>query len=325
LLSKTDFMTYLQSPMHLWAKKHNRFDILEPNRFKNYLIDQGKEVEMLAERFITDRFSISCPAHEIFFQRTVIDHPFATRIDAGIFDSKNNTWDIIEIKSSSSVRKDDIYDLAFSMLVCETSFEIRNIYLVTLNHEYELGERLEIQELFRAVDISKEVKDVKPMIKKERDAAYQIMRQNSPEGITGCIKPKECPCQSLCHPSLPKYPVFDILYLSRKKLEGLLNQGIISMLDIPAGFPLSDRQNRQLECVKQGRPLINLSVIKKELAKLKYPLCFLDYETYNPGIPKSAGHRPFQVIVFQYSLHIINQPEGDLFHSGYLSENYLNP
>ncbi len=38
--------------------------------------------------------------------------------------------------------------------------------------------------------------------------------------------------------------------------------------------------------------------IKEELGKLEYPLYFLDYETFSPGVPLFDGYRPYQRMTF---------------------------
>ena len=43
---------------------------------------------------------------------------------------------------------------------------------------------------------------------------------------------------------------------------------------------------------------------------LKYPLYFIDYETYQLAIPENEGTRPYQQLPFQYSLHIIKEKGG---------------
>lgn len=54
------------------------------------------------------------------------------------------------------------------------------------------------------------------------------------------------------------------------------------------------------------------------------PLCFLDYESFNPAIPLFEGFKPYQHIAFQYSLHILTQ-DGQLSHYDYLAREQGNP
>ena len=52
---------------------------------------------------------------------------------------------------------------------------------------------------------------------------------------------------------------------------------------------------------------------------------YLDFETINPGLPKYQGLRPYQNIIFQYSLHV-NQSEGsELSHKEHLADPKKDP
>ena len=47
-------------------------------------------------------------------------------------------------------------------------------------------------------------------------------------------------------------------------------------------------------------------------------LAFLDYETYPSAIPKYNGYRPYQQIPFQFSLHVIESPNGESVHYDFI-------
>ena len=52
---------------------------------------------------------------------------------------------------------------------------------------------------------------------------------------------------------------------------------------------------------------------------------YLDFETINPSLPKYQGLRPYQNIIFQYSLHV-NQSEGsELSHKEHLADPKKDP
>ena len=51
----------------------------------------------------------------------------------------------------------------------------------------------------------------------------------------------------------------------------------------------------------------------------------MDFETINPAVPKYNGSRPYQQVVFQYSLHIKETPTSKNKHREYLAEPNLDP
>jgi len=53
MLTKTDYLAYLDCPTHLWAHKHGRLDENSKDAFLELLIEQGYEVEQLAKEFVS--------------------------------------------------------------------------------------------------------------------------------------------------------------------------------------------------------------------------------------------------------------------------------
>ena len=81
----------------------------------------------------------------------------------------------------------------------------------------------------------------------------------------------------------------------------------------------------QVESEIDGKSHINKKEIKKFLSNLNYPLYYLDFETINPGIPKYQGTRPYQQVLFQYSLHINQTEDSELQHKEYLADPNKDP
>jgi len=51
MITKTDYLAYLDCPAHLWALKNGRLDEQSKDAFWELLIEQGYEVEKLAKEF----------------------------------------------------------------------------------------------------------------------------------------------------------------------------------------------------------------------------------------------------------------------------------
>jgi hypothetical protein len=61
------------------------------------------------------------------------------------------------------------------------------------------------------------------------------------------------------------------------------------------------------------------------LRKVRYPVCFLDFETFGSGIPLFDGTRPYQQVPFQYSLHRIDAGREEARHFEYLAQPGVDP
>jgi len=100
--------------------------------------------------------------------------------------------------------------------------------------------------------------------------------------------------------------------------------GVESIRDIPDDFPLNERQRRAAMCVQTGQPWFSPD-LSKELGALKYPLCFMDFETINPAIPRFAGMRPYDQLPFQWSVHVLREPGTELEHFEFLAVGTNDP
>lgn len=71
--------------------------------------------------------------------------------------------------------------------------------------------------------------------------------------------------------------------------------------------------------------IIEKDNIEEELSVIEYPIYYLDYETFAPVIPIIDGYRPYQRIVFQFSLHIQESPGSELKHFYFLAKDLADP
>jgi hypothetical protein len=312
MITKTDFKDYLSAPAHMWAAKKGKIEI-GPSPFAKHLMIQGQGIEKLAREFIQQHLLIESGA-DIRFEETFIDGNFQARADVIARYPELGILDIYEIKSANSVRKEDRYDATFQRLVAEGSVKIRDLYLVHLNKEYIRQGELDLEKFFLVVNMNDEIETLREEVRVARELAWEVSLEEDPGKVETCLNPKECPCPGICHPSLPEFPIYNLPYLSRDKKLDLRSQGIRSINQIPEDFPLSEGQALHAQAVKNGTPLIDHVGIREELDQLEYPLSFLDYETYNPGIPTFDGYHPWEHIVYQYSLHIQKDPDGELEH-----------
>ena len=323
MITKTDYLTFLDTPMHLWASQHGRIEV-PPSLYDKHLMQQGHEIEILARQYLRD-YLLKDSGADLSQEKTFLDGDFQARVDLAAYYPQEGLLDIYEIKSASSVQKKHLYDVAFQSVVCEALEKVRDVYLVHVNKEYSRQRKLDLEEMFVVVNLNEEVEELREEIQRTREQALQTARLDLPEGIDTCLKPKTCPCPSLCHPDLPEGSIFEVPRLHKNKTLELKSSGILTIRDIPDEFPLSDLQGQHVSAVKAGEPSIINAAIRDELSNLKYPLNFIDYETYNPGKPIFPGYRPHQHVVYQYSLHIIREPDGELEHYEYLHAGQTDP
>ena len=106
IISKSDFMRYLDAPRHLWAEKHNQYKRKEDD-FSKHLSSQGYKVEGLAEKYIREYLipQNNINLSDFLSQPTRTDEHYEARTDFLLKNPKTNKWDMYEVKSSTSIKK----------------------------------------------------------------------------------------------------------------------------------------------------------------------------------------------------------------------------
>lgn len=329
ILTKTDFLAFLDAPRHLWAIKNNKLTEKEIDAFLKHLFEQGYDVEELAEQYIKEilvpKYGISL--EEFLFQPTCIDGLFEARADALLFNPKTKKWDIFEIKSSNEISKQDKYDATFQYLVFKKSYDIGDINIIHLNKEYIRGNNLNILNLFVITNISEEVLNLKDDIHRLRYEALEVLKISDSKDVRACIRPKLCPCINLCHPNLPEYSIYDINNFTgnEKKVRQLEDMGAKSVYEVPSSFPLSEKQRTQVNVAQNKQIFMDLEMIERDIKGVEYPIYFIDYESFNPAIPIYKGYKPYDQIPFQWSLHVQKEKDGNLEHFEFIETQKIDP
>lgn len=250
---------------------------------------------------------------------------------------KNNLdgMEIYEVKSSTEVQ--DIYldDASYQYFVLSNlGLNVKKVCIVYINNQYIRGKKLEIEKLFNIEDITDIAKSKQDEIRKNIEITNKYMNEhdknNEPKEDIGmkCLKPYKCEFWEYCTRNLPRPNVFDIgggMHNS-KKFEKYY-EGKISFKDLQ-NEDLNPKFLEQIDFeLNNLKPKIEKEAIKELMDSLKYPLYFIDYETYQLAIPEIEGTRPYQQLPFQYSLHIIKEKGAPIEHKEFLAEiddpNYI--
>jgi hypothetical protein len=352
-ISKTTFLELLYCPSNIWLKLHKP-ELLKHfvlSEFEKHLLEQGNEVESYARNLFPGGIEVVGTGEEAchetvrlmtakvpsIFQATFIVDGFLARNDALVFDAASSCWDLYEVKGTNSIKEngpdhDHIDDLAFQASVLKRAgIPIGKYFLVHLNKEYvRLGE-LDLNALFVKEDQTEKVLARLPKTEEQMEAAKEYLNsEKEPTGGCDCLyqgRSKHCTTFSHSNPQVPEYSIHDISRIgaSKKKLESLVERQIFDLNDIPDDMKLSDIQWNQVRAHRSSVPMISTKDIGEELSHLKFPLYFLDYETFAPAITIFDGYRPYQRIPFQFSLHILKEPSGELSQIEYLHRERTDP
>jgi predicted RecB family nuclease len=232
----------------------------------------------------------------------------------------NGKWRLIEVKATGSVKDVHLDDLAVQTYVLKgAGVVLASSCLIHLDTQYVYpGGELDLEQLFALEDLSAKVDEYMAEVPNRLAEMKAMLLQSTPPAIDPdhhCIDPygNECPFWNHCTQAKPARWVFHLPGRGRAELfEKLVQQGIESMDDIPTGFKLNAVQQR----VKENVEWVHAD-LKTALKSVRYPVHHLDFETFNPAIPKFPQTRPYQVLPFQWSNHVETE-DGRVTHDEYL-------
>lgn len=339
-ISKSRFVSGCQCPKKLFFDIHRRE--LKPAIDENQqaLFDAGHEIGHLAQSRFPGGVDVSPENYYDFSTsiaqtsslinggtKTIYEAAFSTDGVLAALDilhhEGNERW-AIEVKSSTGVKEYHITDASLQYWVMNKSgFAPDKFYLMHIDNTYQMGDTLDVNRYFKLADITDVVIQKQSWVN-EKINEFKTVISASNEPVldigTHCSSPFSCDYMHHCWKHIPENSVFNLSYARGKEWE-LYKNGILEMSSIPDEFKLSHRQKMQVDGAKNGTEYIDTKSIENFMSGWQYPLHFFDFETIFPSIPVLKGTRPFQQVPFQYSLHIINNSNGDISHREFLAES----
>ena len=361
-LSKSRYVSGMQCPKILWMNR-NMPEKFDDSVMNQTVLDTGNKVGDLAMgyfgdftevKFSQDKTKMISKTKELMDADTEIitEAAFTYNGDLCIVDilrAVPGGYEIIEVKGSVGTSEDTaedvkevyLHDMSFQAYILtnylkNTDLEVKAVKLMCLNKKYVRGEDLDIKELFVQIDCTNTAFKLMADVPNNIDDFKAFMTQEGEPVVdigARCDKPYGCGYKGWCFRELPENDsIFDIGWSIRmKRVEQAYKDGIITFQDALAAYndgklKLNDKQLRQIQyALDDIEPHIDKAGINDFLSKVRYPLCFLDFETFISAIPPWKNTSPYRQITFQYSLHIQNERGGEVLHKEFLGSDGLDP
>lgn len=309
------------------------------------------------KKFINETFSYKKDGEKIefplFINKDGIHHVFTQdnpEIESIIIKKLEKLW------KPSAKTYPYLYDIAFQAYIANHSKEINKeleFYLVTLNKAY-VYDGVEIKDdIITIIDVTKIIHMMEPIIIRDIELVInRVDHQNASPIPLGTFckfgKRDACPFIPICYKDFPdnKHMLTYIDrhngYLNQKKGEYThvfewINQGITDALDFPLEYlnedfydnPTRIKKNKsQYEIIEKylkhqdETPFVRKDEIKQIVQTYKYPIYYLDFESFPSPIPRFKGETPYTQSVFQFSVHVEKEPgkcDRDKDHIGYVA------
>lgn len=346
-LTKSEYILFLKHRAWLWLKKYDKQKLPVPDAATQALFDAGSKLEAYAERLFPggkrlgfDSYAeyvtlaqrtkqVLADGHTTLFQARFDADNLICLTDVVVFTSPD-TVKLYEIKSSSGVRVEHEFDLAFQCTVLERcGYRVESISVVHLNTDYVRQGEIDCQQLLKTVDVTEAVRARLEATALHIEQAFKVMASPTIPDIS----PRHCRLNSLRDwlpiyrqlRELPELSIYDLTMPSAQLCAELEDAGISSLREIPDLPSLSTKQKRHIQAMREGAAIINKHEISRFLSGLSFPLYFFDYETCADIIPPYDGVKPNQQVPVQYSLHILEAPGEELRHVEYIHRTPDHP
>jgi len=345
-ISKSEYLMFLKHPALLWYKKHDKNKLPPVDANLQAIFDAGNLFESYAEQLFEDGIKLGFNAYSEYLSlpirtqkaiqeghKTIFQGRFETKDITCICDVIEMTGDkslnLIEIKSGTSVKEENIYDLAFQCHVINLcGYEVDSIQVVTVNGQYIRNGEISVRELCNITDVTVETKELIPETIELIAQALEFAKRKEapavdpPEDGEGDLN--SWLDLYLFNNKVEKGSIFDLCW-PKNRVAQLYSMGINSLKDIPDDFPLSPKQKLQVQASKTDQMILDKKLISDFIGEFQFPLYFLDYETLAGVVPAFDGLGPYKQLPFQYSLHVLREPNGELEHYTYLHKENTSP
>ncbi len=349
LLTKSRYVNGLQCAKWIWLSFNKPEELPKVDELAQHRFDEGAKVGEFAKRLFPDGISVKSQLNheENHKESKELLKKRKPLFEAG-FIHKNgecyaradilvpvgeDEWAIYEVKSATQVKEEYILDVSFQKYCYESAgLKISQCYIIHINNEYVRQGEIEVNELFVTAPIHEEVDEQLDNIESKIKKLFEIISlKNCPEFKNG----EDCHKDELNVHHNDKFwkdnsecDILDLYYGGKNAIE-LFNAGILSIKDMDENHfttrPQKKQQKIQHKVTKSGEHHADKEELAKFIDGLKYPLYFMDFETYATAIPLYDNLKPYQPIPFQFSVHVIEKFGAKPKHYSFIASGDKDP
>ncbi len=223
-------------------------------------------------------------------------------VSADILRKKPDGWDVIAVKSSTSVKEKQIAEVAMQLWVLrESGLTVPRAYLTHLNGECRFPD---LSNLFVTDDITEKAEAFVGDVPRTIASEQAMLRGEVPDIALGayCKQPKSCVRFDECWGDLPQYHVSTLHGIRWESVEKHLAAGRVTIDNLDEDATTAAPAQRQIRSV-HARARVIEDTLAAALDTLQTPVAWLDFETVGLAIPVWPGCAPFTQVPVQFSVH----------------------
>ncbi len=343
-LSKSSFINGMQCARRLWLQYHAPEKGAPDAGTGESRYRKGREIGAMAREYLPGGKDASTepfdPILSIENTRVLIASGATLIYEAsfgyqGLFASvdilvrKGPRWHAYEVKSGTSVKEHYLSDAAFQYHVLQgAGLPLSKFYILLVDNRYIRHGAVDPALLFRREPVLKQVRRMQGTVVQAADRLRGMLSADAmPETDIGphCSSPRPCTFTGFCWNHIPYPSIFNIAHLGGDQKFRLYYSGVYRQEELPEGFVLTASQEMQVRATVSGESYVDPGRLRSWLDGLRYPLCLVDFECFQPAVPLYDDTRPYQQLPFQFSVHRRESPGGPAAHVEFLAEAGPDP
>ncbi len=255
------------------------------------------------------------------------------RIRIPLMEKYKDGYRIYFVYASCFPKESEAQSLADQLWVLEQlNINVKKVNIIHLNSEYVREQELDAQQLLIVNDFFYNDKNhrgekIKTLLKqRKRDVSIILQKMDETlskeeihkERTSICTRRNKCVYFDTCFDA-PKKDTSILNLVSSAHKFNLLEQGIRDLADVDiATIEGTRHQFAQIVAARNNALFFDTSAVRAFFHTLTYPISYLDFEWETYAYPPYENMKPFDVLTFQYSLHIEHAHKDTLEHKEYL-------
>lgn len=323
ILSKSDYMSGVRCEKKLWLEKRRSLlaasnhsqqakEGIAVGKLARFYFPEAQTVALdCAEKMAEDTKGMIASGVKAICEATFVSDGCSCSSDIVLVHPDG--LDVIEVKSSTTIKSAQVDDMAFQCHVIQKAgYKIRKTYIMHINKQFVKYGDIDPQKFFSLAEIPMPFHAVYGNIANEIQLLKKLCaRTVEPPVKLGCHcdEPYTCPFKEYCFKQacVPKKSVFDLPGMPLKKCYDFFNRGVETayqarqeemFLSKPSLKPNSK------DILDFDGVIVNIPALQEFLDCVKYPVYHLDFETIMHAIPPYDGIAPYEQIPFQFSVHV---------------------
>lgn len=243
--------------------------------------------------------------------------------------NESGKWNAYEIKSSAKITPTYVTDAALQYHVINgCGVEIENFHIVHINTSYIRTGGINVHELFKINDVTKDVLKQQETIEQTIQLAFEILQKNEIPPIhpgPHCFDPYTCDFKGHCWKDIQNAEIFEFNGLSKQQQFEWYNKGWKKIEEVPVDELPNTTFKKQAAATQNNSIFIDNEKLQMFMSSIHYPLCFIDFEIMMTAVPLFQNTSPYQQLPIQFSVYQQENINTDFLHYSFLAETGEDP